>query len=68
MPNIVTGTGNAYNLPNFAGDLFTASPTHTPFLSMIRGLSGGRKTESDCFPTGQLYEFPASEQPDISEQ
>jgi len=47
MPNGVTGTGNTFNLPNFAGELFTASPTRTPFLSMIGGLSGGRKTDND---------------------
>ena len=58
MPNPVTGTGNTFNLPNFAGELFTASPTRTPFLSMIGGLSGGRKTDNDRFVTGQLYEFP----------
>lgn len=68
MPTNITGTGNTFNLPNFAGDLFTASPTRTPFLSMIGGLSGGRKTENDRFPTGQLYEFPDAEQPAISEQ
>ena len=45
MPNI-TGTGNTFNLPNFAGELFTAAPTQTPFLTMIGGLSGGRKTET----------------------
>lgn len=67
MPNI-TGTGNTFNLPNFAGELFTAAPTQTPFLTMIGGLSGGRKTENDEFPTGQIYDFPAAEQPAISEQ
>lgn len=41
----VTGTGTTYNLPNFSGDLFTASPTQTPFLSMIGGFSGGMKTK-----------------------
>ena len=68
MPDIVTGTGNTFNLPNFAGELFTASPTRTPFLSMIGGLSGGRKTDNDRFITGQLYEFPEPAQPEISEQ
>ncbi len=63
----VTGMGTTYNLPNFSGDLFTASPTQTPFLSMIGGLSGGMKTESDEFPTGQLYEFPEAAQPAITE-
>lgn len=67
MPNSVNGTGNTFNLPNFAGELFTASPTRTPFLSMIGGLSGGRKTDNDRFPTGQLYEFPEPAQPGISE-
>lgn len=64
----VTGTGNTFNLPNFAGELFTASPTQTPFLTMIGGLSGGRKTENDEFATGQIYDFPAPAQPAISEQ
>lgn len=68
MPTAVTGIGNTFNLPNFAGELFTASPTRTPFLSMIGGLSGGRKTENDRFVTGQLYEFPDAAQPAISEQ
>ena len=63
----VTGMGTTFNLPNFAGDLFTASPTQTPFLSMIGGLSGGMKTENDEFSTGQLYEFPEAVQPNISE-
>ncbi len=54
MPNSVTGTGNTFHLPNFAGELFTASPTRTPFLSMIGGLSGGRKTDNDRYVTGQL--------------
>ncbi len=67
MPDIVTGMGNTFNLPNFAGELFTASPVRTPFLSMIGGLSGGRKTDSDRFVTGQLYAFPEPAQPEISE-
>lgn len=67
MPNNVTGTGNTWNLPNYAGELFTCSPTKTPLLSMIGGLSGGLKTESDEFATGVLYEFPEAKQPGISE-
>ncbi len=67
MPTNITGTGNTHNLPNFAGDLFTASPTRTPFLSDIGGLSGGLKTESDEFAVGQLYELPDAAQPAISE-
>ena len=47
MPNPVTGTGNTFNLPNFAGELFTASPTRTPFLSLLAGRPGGRKGDDD---------------------
>lgn len=67
MPEIVTGMGNTWNLPNYAGELFTCSPTKTPLLSMIGGLTGGMKTENDEFATGVLYEFPSASQPEISE-
>lgn len=67
MPTTVTGTGNTWNLPNYAGELFTCSPTKTPLLSMIGGLTGGLKTENDEFETGVLYEFPEAAQPEISE-
>lgn len=66
MPQ-VTETGNTYNLPNYAGDLFTASPTQTPFLSMIGGLSGGKQTDNYEFQTGVVYDLPDATQPDISE-
>jgi hypothetical protein len=39
----VTGQGNTYNLPNYHGELFTVTPTETPFLSAIGGLFGGAK-------------------------
>lgn len=67
MPQ-VTGVGTTFNLPNYAGDLFTAAPTQTPFLSMIGGLSGGKQTDNFEFQTGVLYDLPDAEQPDISEQ
>ena len=51
MPQNITGTGNTFNLPNYAGDLFTASPTQTPFLSMIGGLTGGKQTDNFEFST-----------------
>lgn len=40
----ITGQGTTYNLPNFVGELFNASPEDTPFLSAIGGLTGGRST------------------------
>lgn len=67
MASNVTGMGTTFNLPNYAGQLYTASPTKTPFLSMIGGLTGGMQTENDEFPTGVLYEFPEAAQPEISE-
>lgn len=67
MPQ-VSGLGTTWNLPNYAGDLFTADATQTPFLSMIGGLTGGRQTDNYEFPTSVLYDFPAPSQPAISEQ
>ena len=66
MPQ-VTGIGTTWNLPNYAGELFTADPTQTPFLSMIGGLSGGKQTDNFEFPTGVLYDLPDAAQPGISE-
>ncbi|MFP3990657.1 DUF5309 family protein [Streptomyces sp. E11-3] len=40
MPGI-TGMGTTFNMPNYVGELFAQSPTDTPFLSSIGGLSGG---------------------------
>lgn len=59
--------GTSFNLPNYAGELFTASPKKTPFLSMIGGLSGGKTSDSFEFVTGQEYSLPAAGQPEISE-
>lgn len=64
----VNGTGTVWNLPNYAGELFTASHTDTPFLSMIGGLTGGKVTNDFEFTTGQLYDYPEASQPAISEQ
>lgn len=64
----VSGIGTTWNLPNYAGELFTADPTQTPFLSMIGGLTGGRQTDNFEFPTAVLYDFPEAGQPEISEQ
>ena len=59
--------GTSFNLPNYAGELFTASPKKTPFLSMIGGLSGGKTSDSFEFVTGQEYSLPSASQPEISE-
>lgn len=67
MPQ-VSGLGTTWNLPNYAGELFTADPTQTPLLSMIGGLTGGKQTDNFEFPTAVLYDYPDATQPEISEQ
>lgn len=48
MPGIV-GQENIYDNPNFVGALFMATPTDTPFLSLIGGLTGGRQAQAPIF-------------------
>jgi hypothetical protein len=45
----ITGQGTTFNLPNFVGELFAATPTDTPFLSSIGGLTGGERAEATLF-------------------
>src|SRR5438477_1958948 len=45
----VSGLGTTYNLPNYDGDLYRISPMDTPFLSMIGGLQGSKRTTSTEF-------------------
>lgn len=42
MPG-VAAIANTYNAPNFVGELFALTPTDTPFLSAIGGLTGGKR-------------------------
>jgi len=48
MPGI-TGMGTTFELPNFVGELFELTPSDTPFLSAIGGLTGGEATTSTTF-------------------
>ncbi|MEE1248999.1 MAG: DUF5309 family protein [Lachnospiraceae bacterium] len=66
MPK-VEGIGTSWNLPNYAGELFTASPKKTPLLSSIGGLTGGKTSNAMEFVCGQEYELPAAAQPEITE-
>ena len=61
------GVGTSFNLPNYAGELFTASPKKTPFLTMAGGLTGGKTSDSFEFTCGQEYALPTAEQPAMSE-
>ena len=45
----ITGQGTTFNLPNFVGELFAVTPTDTPFLSSIGGLTGGERVSSVVF-------------------
>jgi hypothetical protein len=42
----VSGQGTTYNLPNYHGQLYAVTPTETPFLAAIGGMSGGKRTKS----------------------
>ncbi len=57
---------NTYDNPNFVGELFQLTPTETPFLSMIGGLTGGKSSMSEEF-TWQTDDLPAAAQPSIDE-
>ena len=45
----ITGQGTTFNLPNYVGELFAASPEDTPLLSSIGGLTGGESVKSTLF-------------------
>ena len=45
----ITGLGTTYNLPNYVGELFGASPEDTPLLSTIGGLTGGESVGGTLF-------------------
>ena len=57
MTGIVSGQGTTYNLPNFVGELFSASKEDTPLLSAIGGLTGGRSTGAKTFFDWQFYDL-----------
>jgi len=63
----VAGQGTVWNLPNYAGELFTADAINTPLLNMIGGLSGGAQTANFEFPIASTYAMPAAAQPAITE-
>lgn len=48
MPGI-TGQGTTFNLPNYVGELFELTPSDTPFLAAIGGLTGGEAVTATEF-------------------
>lgn len=66
MPTNVQGMGTTFNLPNYSGELATASPTITPFLTMV--LSKPIKiTTALEFVTSSDYTLPDPSADGISE-
>jgi hypothetical protein len=63
----VTGQGTTWNLPNYAGDLFTADETNTPILTAIGGMTGGMMTDNFEFASDSQYSLPTAAQPAITE-
>lgn len=45
----ITGQADTFDCPNFVGELFGITPTDTPFLSAIGGLTGGRAADATLF-------------------
>lgn len=59
--------GYLVDLPNYAGELFTASREQTPFLSMIGGLNGAKVSNSLNFPISSQYTLTGVSFPAITE-
>ncbi len=58
---VIQGQGTTFNLPNYVGVLFGLTPTETPFLSAIGGMTGGRSVTAKRFPI-QFYDLPEPEE------
>jgi len=55
MPGI-TGMGMTYDLPNFVGEIFSLSPSDTPLLNSIGGLTGGKRSTGTIETEWQVYD------------
>lgn len=63
MP-VIAGLGTSFNLPNYGGELYTVTPSDTPFLSAIGGLNElGETTDSIEFEW-QTQDLDEPEQPE----
>ena len=62
--------GSIWNMPNFHGELFSASPSNTPLLGMLGGLGLGENpviTANFEFPTSVEYDLASPGQNAVSE-
>lgn len=64
MSNL-SATGTVFNLPNYIGQVYTATPAETPFLNLIAPKAV--KTDNFQFSTGAEYTIDDAAQPEISE-
>ena len=62
----ITGQGDSYDLPNYVGELFNVSPTDTPLLSAIGGMTGGKSVTSKQF-TWQTTDLASATQTAVVE-
>jgi Family of unknown function (DUF5309) len=62
MPEIL-GQGTTFNLPNYVGELFQVTPSDTPLLSAIGGLTGGRQADKKQFEW-QTFDLRDPKNPD----
>ena len=65
MANI-SGSGTVWNLPNYAGQVYSSTPAETPFLNLIAAKAV--KTDNFQFPTGVEYAHETAAQPAITEE
>lgn len=62
----VSGLGHTQNLPNFTGELFFLTPSDTPLLALLGGMTGGVRVNTVDFEW-QTTDNEAVSQPDITE-
>jgi len=65
MANVAAGT--VWNLPNYLGEIFTASKLETPMLAIMGGLGGTKQTDNFSFAVEQNYSLETAAQPAITE-
>ena len=64
----ISGMGDTYDLPNFVGELFNVTPSDTPLLSMMGGMTGGVSTKSKEFTLEQFTEAAVFQSPEEIEE
>ena len=58
----ISGQATTFNAPNYVGELFRVTPTDTPFLSAIGGLTGGVPANGTTYHQWQTVDLRAAAQ------